>query len=462
MIPRKAAGRADRLIGLVLAAGIVGAPSLVRAEAMEAGPPGDKVCITTVDGRKIIDKVALARFWMTTLPVNLAALPPKILENKDLSRLPADVLSQGDFCTGNSNCSAADRKSLQGIRSQTMALLAGRVTGYVSSDSVSPEVFFAGANTDDAVTCTEAAYTNAAAAPSPTPPNEESGPTFIQRFEVRGAADQLAIGRPSTAGAAGDASSASGGGAFQATTPATLSVLRDGVAKTNTYNMTGVFGVIALDTAPNSPDLGWKIVPYVGVNRTGVSAFTGPSKPATNNTFDTGVLVSNDFPVGDSTILVSVRPDYLWNYLNGSRVFTANFEVTPVVNGNLNDYLKYIPTSSQVGLQVLADARVDLGFYTRPGTNAQALMHPDYTRLGGMAGLDLTSFNKSVPLDLKASYIGLYGASGGVDIGYFASSLTYSPDPNKYVGVSLSYTNGRREDTAKREEQTNIALTVKY
>jgi hypothetical protein len=48
------------------------------------------------------------------------------------------------------------------------------------------------------------------------------------------------------------------------------------------------------------------------------------------------------------------------------------------------------------------------------------------------------------------------------DLGYFKAVLSYSFDPKRYFGIDFSYSNGRREDTAKKEELWGVALSVRY
>jgi hypothetical protein len=49
-----------------------------------------------------------------------------------------------------------------------------------------------------------------------------------------------------------------------------------------------------------------------------------------------------------------------------------------------------------------------------------------------------------------------------VGIGYFANTLTFHLDPDKYFGISASYLSGRREDTAREEQVWKIGLTGKF
>lgn len=101
----------------------------------------------------------------------------------------------------------------------------------------------------------------------------------------------------------------------------------------------------------------------------------------------------------------------------------------------------------------------DNGWYSDRGKPAVESLHRDYVRLGGELGVSIVSDDEYLPLSLTTSYIRLHPVSGMTEIGYFANSLTYSLDPNKYFGVSLNYMNGTREDTAARQSQWEIALS---
>jgi hypothetical protein len=86
----------------------------------------------------------------------------------------------------------------------------------------------------------------------------------------------------------------------------------------------------------------------------------------------------------------------------------------------------------------------------------------DFSRVGGMAGIVVDSDNKSIPISLSSTYTLLRDINGGVDIGYFANTLSWHLDPDKYFGLSASYVSGRREDTAKEEQIWKIGLTGKF
>jgi hypothetical protein len=49
----------------------------------------------------------------------------------------------------------------------------------------------------------------------------------------------------------------------------------------------------------------------------------------------------------------------------------------------------------------------------------------------------------------------------GRSYGYFNSSLTYNLDPQGYIGLSASYTNGRSEETGRRQDLWKLSLTGK-
>jgi hypothetical protein len=108
----------------------------------------------------------------------------------------------------------------------------------------------------------------------------------------------------------------------------------------------------------------------------------------------------------------------------------------------------------------MLDFRLDTGTYANRGLASVAKTHIDYVRLGGQAGLSII-LPSYFPVTFTTSYIGLFGARGNVDIGYFANSLSY-PLVKDYVAITASYTNGNREDTAKREQLWLVGLSLHY
>jgi hypothetical protein len=199
------------------------------------------------------------------------------------------------------------------------------------------------------------------------------------------------------------------------------------------------------------------------------------AKPSATETVDFGVsadtflVVENGYaPWGH---LIRIRPDYLFDLQDDSRIASLNIQYVPTVNTlvrigsgesafglSLNTYRPLWP--GVVFLKPMLDFRIDSGFYTDRGLAAVAASHQDFFRLGGQTGLSLLSATDAFPIALSTAYTGLYGAIGQRNIGYFANSLSFNVAP--YITPTVTYSNGTREDTAKREQLWQVGLSFRY
>ena len=133
------------------------------------------------------------------------------------------------------------------------------------------------------------------------------------------------------------------------------------------------------------------------------------------------------------------------------------------MNGVINDYIPLVRGWDEfVRFRPILDVRLNTGIYTNRGT-LDPENHRDYMRLGTQFGIALTSDIKHLPLDLVVTDTFLHAFSGAYDqINYFKASLTFSFDPKRYLGVNLSYSDGRREDTAQRERLWSVSLSARF
>ncbi len=404
------------------------------------------------DGRRIVDKEALAQRLLHEHPISLMAIPRSDLVRLDSPRPYADLLGAfDDLCGTGTTCSEADKVSKKEIKGAFGLMIASRDGGdgadYSPTDDVGEVgAFFRGPDGEHALVCSTPA-SKAAKIAELARPDTQAAPdpvrSLVSRIRVRGDADQLDVAR-------GEASS------FGAAKAATLSLQRDQVARTDTYQIAAYLGIVALDTQPGTTELGLKVIPYAGINRDVTQAFHGP-RSASEDTVDVGVFASDWAPWPAAT-LFSLRPDYLWDRTDDSEEATLNLRATPYWP-KINNRLW---SDGRASVSTLADVRLDVGRYTRKGTNPLALASPDFSRLGGRAGLDLENQTAAFNIGVQTSYTYLKAISGRQDVGLFSGALSFTFGERKYVGVSLSYDTGVREDTAKKEDRTNLSLTVKY
>jgi hypothetical protein len=280
-------------------------------------------------------------------------------------------------------------------------------------------------------------------------------PSSQSNWRIRGTSTDLYIDRSDTQ-------------SFAGSSKATISFANNGTAKSQTTQFTGDVGYnIPTNFLSGHSGDSIEIIPYAGINRDVVTVSNGSTvKPSTTDTADFGVIGSTYLIINSSPLAfgnqLNLRPDYLFNFHDGSRILTFNIQYIPVMNNRVNSYFPIIHGSDNfASAELMLDFRSDNGTYTDRGTSNIAA-HTNFARIGGQAGVGVISDNDSVPVSFSATYTGLYDASGPINVGEFIASLTYYLDPNKYLGLSASYANGTREDTAQREQKWDIALTAHF
>lgn len=118
-------------------------------------------------------------------------------------------------------------------------------------------------------------------------------------------------------------------------------------------------------------------------------------------------------------------------------------------------------TDRDFRLGILADLRGDFGSYARRGVASDVVtINRDYARVGGRLGLlGVVSLVPGSPISLWGAYTRLYPLSGyRNDLGEVQTQASMSFGA---ATVSLSWRNGRREDTAQRDSTWEVKVGFK-
>lgn len=413
-------------------------------------PPMQKYICTPAH---IVDKEKLASYLIRKYPLSVLALSsdPKLHQIDSRRQILAVLLAAPKSCADK--CGPSDQDYLDAIQGHVDQILAGSLAPSLKpSAPVDAADYFQGPNEQSQIVC---AMTEDGAPVEAPGAGYTPSPKSGSHFRVRGDPSQLNIDRTHKQD-------------FAATDKATLGLGQNYVAGSRTSKITGYLGyAIPSDSGYWKNGNRMDLIPYIGVNRNIVKVSGSIDAANSNDTANLGLLGSfyvvraND----RGAVLghqLSIRPDYLADYADGSRLFTLNFEYTPVKNGFINDYIRLGGEGSIASVKPIFSIRSNNGAYTNRGNPAVASEHENFSRLGGHLGFGLTSEKEQIPLDFTATYTGLAALRGNTKVSYFKNSLTYSFDPNKYFGLSLNSSHGTREDTAKTEKLWEIALTARF
>ena len=381
-----------------------------------------------------------------------------------------------DVCESRSiKCSPTDVEHLMEALEFVMENLLQQIPGVANpigypgirpTRSVDATVYFLGLDQDNALVCT---------APK-APPLKASDSAFAfawENFRVRGYPDQL-VGPHSFPGGPSDAQGVAN--LYSSSDGVSLSVKYNGGQKNRTDNYIGTVGYdfnFRKGEISNTKNPVLDIVPYLGLDREGSKKPSG-TPPTTvetisTNLFHVGVLGDTLFSAGTSTQLLgqwfAIRPDYLFNYVDNSRIASANIRYIPVLNfpgWAINSFTSYGDGEVLAGLTF--DFRVNGGIFTEKGVPADLNVNRSFLRTGGRVGFVVElNYIEGSPIDIYVNYTDFMGPIGfHRDLGELQSSMTFNFTTAKIFGVTVNYRNGRREDTAQRDLAWTIGLTAKY
>jgi hypothetical protein len=422
---------------------------LLAAPARAAYLPFPPIQKTICTADHVVDKDKLANYILRKFPINLAAIPASNSDSATAQMLPSrHLLASG--VTDLSDNFPADQANYVAIKGFMLGMLGGyQSPAYLPPPSdVSMADYFRTPDGANAIRCGLTADQKPIEAPGSLfqPPSPSQSP-----LRVRGKPSDLYFDRNKDPLY------------FAASSPATLDVTRNNVADTTAYRIVGDIGYAFPTYSPQS----WSgdridAIVYAGANWNIVKPGTGSAvPPSASKTADFGLLLSafaisnrGSTPWGH---LFALTPDYLLNFVDDSRLLTGNLSYTPIANNVINAFDRL--GSSDLWYKPIIVLKDDNGWYTDRGNASVAAVHQDYVRLGGQVGLSIVNDNPHFPFVVTTSYTRLHPIVGVTEVGYFANSLTYNLDPNKYFGITLSYTNGTREDTAQRENLWEVALS---
>ena len=379
-------------------------------------------------------------------------------------------LCEESSLAGPLHCSKEERNGISYMVGWVnQILLADHAKGIRRTTNVTKAAqYFAGGDQDNRLVCDR----------TPPPSTASASPWQFdwKNFRIRGSPDQIAYPHPPSDKAADIYGTSA---LYDSSDGASVSFKYAGTQKSQTDALIGAIGYdfnFRKGDISNTSIPFLDLAPYTAVDRELTTKPTG--KPPTSTTafsaelVHAGVLGSalvlqpSDLPMevfGDRLIghVFVLRPDYLFNLQDDSRLASLNLHYIPYFQRVFNSYAHLAPDLN--GL-VIVDARAHFGWYTEKGAPAVPTINDNFVRLGGRVGgaLEFAGI-PGYPIDAYLTYTNFAPLAGyNNSLGEAQGSLTFNFGENKLFGLTVSYRNGRREDNAQRDEAWTVGLTTKY
>ena len=388
-----------------------------------------------------------------------------VLAKKDPTRAHADEVWRTLFSTQNYcqegrygadlKCSADEADHLQRASlTMTLIFLNGKTHGFVPSHKAG--MTFASwmasvAPGDDVVCKPDSAVRRRTTAKT------VKGGFAWSNFRLRGYPEQLAYAHPAVFGK------------YDTYDTSDLFASTDGLSFNFKYNggqksrQDSVIGTLGYDFSWDSDPVVVDVVPFIAAD----DEITNNSSGTTVNTQTVAfgllgaALVYNGWHQFYGQY-VSIQPTYIMNLQDDSRLEAISLHYVPLVFNWINSF-------GTLGIEdlrgyLILDGRANFGTYSVVGTGQNAFLEKDYVRLGGRVGAAFEYDGiASNPINANVTYTSFAALSGyDKDLGELQATGTFNLTPDKLLGLTFSYRNGRREDTALRDESWTAGLTVKY
>lgn len=263
-------------------------------------------------------------------------------------------------------------------------------------------------------------------------------------------------------GKATDLYSLQGSDSFKAADKATISYAQDDIKHRHVRVGSGVVG-LGLRLA-NEPLWGpegssghFDLVPYAGI-ASNITKASGAKPSVTSNSRQAGLMFYG-YTSLPSPYFWTLRPDFLWNLPDDSRLLTLNVGYVPIVLNYVNSAREFL---DGYWFQWVVDARLLQGHYTNAGQRKPEDSR-DFNRFGGEIGFQLDHTGATLPWSWKVAETYLHGSSGvHRNLAQLNSTFSLTFDDKKLVGIDFTYTKGRNPDTAEMDQSWKVGIGVKY
>ncbi len=439
-------------------------------------PSQDDICIKEIVSKSKLAQAFLQneKTWNSLYLANVDTGAPAT--NAPFQYVWRRIYTDSNFCKNNPTCIAPDpdktvggkpvrdtvvaEKTLQDLRNSfDFALQEQTAAGkpYAMVDFGVGTDYFRGDDNVNKMTCVTG-----------LPQVAKSSPSKISLpIRLRSSSDELTID-----------SNSSG---FKNTKPAKIAYTDDySAGKTQTVTLIGALGVPIPLSFPKPPSylnyFTGELVPYVSANQTITKKGTTPSSYSATSYTATGMQFNSqtifEAAPGVNHVL-SAAPQYLWNAHDQSRIASVKAFYTPwtLAPAGAPSSTPEINTPFTPGgilgastLSLTFDLRYNQGQYTDRGDDPKTVaQHTSFSRGGTKFGLVFSTPSDGPHLALTVSEAMLYGFSGQArHLDEFASELDYYFDSTSNLAFTVSYNDGRDEDTAEKVQLWTVGLAAKF
>jgi hypothetical protein len=258
---------------------------------------------------------------------------------------------------------------------------------------------------------------------------------------------------------------------FKSVKPATVTFTRDGVKKANTTKLQAALGYaiplpIEIEKSQTLSFFTGELVPYFFANQSITKVDGKTATFADTNSVAVGALfntqtVFNAMPGVNHVVMA--KPQYLWNTKDDSEIASIKLIYQPWTL-NINTPIQLGSFLDATWLTILFDLRNDGGEFTKKGNDPTTTAnHTSFDRTGSKVGFAVSTDDSGPHLVLLVTETLLYGFAGSIkQLNLFDSSLSYYFDSTSNFAFTLSYTNGRNEDTAEQVQAFTAGLSAKF
>jgi hypothetical protein len=275
---------------------------------------------------------------------------------------------------------------------------------------------------------------------------------LFDQFRLRGKVQDLSTGRS--------------GGKFDGTTPATLAIVDDNIARKNTFDAHLVLGYAMPPVQFGNGETELTSIPFIQYDRDFVDGSKAPPNSSNVNNIAGGLQEILAVPLFKDALYAEIvfQPEYIWNLRNGAEITKLHLSAEPAPDF---PYFGY-PYPVGWGLKGTAYVRpvLNVGDVVKSTADPTLAKTNSFVQGGVQVGGAVFDNDQNSVLNgvsIPIEYTNLYGFSGQYKaIQLFTAAINYTLPKTKYITIGASYATGRNVDTFEQQQVYKVQFGVKY